>query len=248
MWIPSPSLAPWWRQTSYGSRLSTLSPTGFHPRVCFSFYICAILLSLSILTVSLACLFPAGSPHLDTLSALTLNFPSILPCISASPSSLHLITFQFLGKLLFPFLPPPLSSCVLVISLVQPKPFAGASELVPVLAFQPSDLPWLLQLLLLSWLSLLSHIPWTVAHQTPPSMGFPKQEYGSGLPFPPPGDLLDPGIKLMSSALAGRFFITEPHGSLSLGYSLSMLPAEKLHSTWYLLASAVVACCWILWK
>ena len=46
----------------------------------------------------------------------------------------------------------------------------------------------------------LSHIwlfetPWTVAHQAPPSMGFPRQEYWSGLPFPPPGDLPEPVIK-----------------------------------------------------
>ena len=62
----------------------------------------------------------------------------------------------------------------------------------------------------------LSHIrlfaaPWTVACQISLSMGFPKQEYWSGLPFPVPGDLPDPGIKpmsLASPALAGRFFTT----------------------------------------
>ena len=37
--------------------------------------------------------------------------------------------------------------------------------------------------------------PWPVAHQIPPSMGFFRQEYWSGLPFPPPGDLLHPGIE-----------------------------------------------------
>ena len=41
-----------------------------------------------------------------------------------------------------------------------------------------------------------SCIPWTVAHQAPLSMGFPRQEYWSGLPFPSPGDLPDPRIKL----------------------------------------------------
>ena len=41
---------------------------------------------------------------------------------------------------------------------------------------------------------------WTVAHQTSLSMGFPRQEHWSGLPFPPPGDLPDSGIKLMSLA------------------------------------------------
>ena len=43
-------------------------------------------------------------------------------------------------------------------------------------------------------------------------MGFPRQAYWSGLPFPPPGDLPDPGIKPMSLALAGGFFTTELPG------------------------------------
>ena len=54
--------------------------------------------------------------------------------------------------------------------------------------------------------------PWTVACQDPLSMGFPRQKYWSGLPFPPPGDLPDPGIKHASPALAGRFFTTKPPG------------------------------------
>ena len=51
----------------------------------------------------------------------------------------------------------------------------------------------------------------TVAHQAPLSTGFSRQEYWSGLPFPPPGDFPDPGIglpSLMSLALEGGFFIT----------------------------------------
>ena len=43
--------------------------------------------------------------------------------------------------------------------------------------------------------------PWTVAYQAPPSMGFSKQEHWSGLPFPSPGDLPDPGIEPRSPAL-----------------------------------------------
>ena len=53
--------------------------------------------------------------------------------------------------------------------------------------------------------------PWNVAHHAPLSMGFSRQEYWSGLPCPPPGDVPDPGIKpvsLMSPALADRFFTT----------------------------------------
>ena len=52
--------------------------------------------------------------------------------------------------------------------------------------------------------------PWTVACQASLSMEFSRQEYWSGLPFPSPGDLPDPGIKPVSPALAGRFFTTEP--------------------------------------
>ena len=46
-----------------------------------------------------------------------------------------------------------------------------------------------------------------VACQAPLSMGFPRQEYWNGLPFPIPGDLPNPGIEPASPALAGRFFI-----------------------------------------
>ena len=61
-----------------------------------------------------------------------------------------------------------------------------------------------------SCLSLVT--PWTVVHQASLYMGFFSQEYWSGLPFPSPGDLSDPGIKTQSPALAGGFFITEPPG------------------------------------
>jgi len=58
--------------------------------------------------------------------------------------------------------------------------------------------------------------PWIVACQAPLSMGLPRQEYWSELLFPSPGDLPDPGIEpisLMSLALAGGFFATEPLGA-----------------------------------
>ena len=65
-------------------------------------------------------------------------------------------------------------------------------------------------------------IPWTVAYQTPLAREFFWQEYWSGLPFPPPGDLPNSEIKrvsLMSPALTGRFFTTVPPGKLhQLGY------------------------------
>ena len=52
----------------------------------------------------------------------------------------------------------------------------------------------------------------TVTWQAPLSMEFSRQEYWTGLPFPSPGDLPDPGIEPASPALAGRFFTTEPAG------------------------------------
>ena len=60
-------------------------------------------------------------------------------------------------------------------------------------------------------LSCFSHVQffvtqWTVACQAPLSMGFYRQGYWSGLPFPSPGDLPNPGIEPASPALAGRFF------------------------------------------
>ena len=54
--------------------------------------------------------------------------------------------------------------------------------------------------------------PWTAAHQAPLSMGFSMQEYCSGLPFPPPGDLLNPGIKPRSPTLQVDSLPTEPPG------------------------------------
>ena len=54
--------------------------------------------------------------------------------------------------------------------------------------------------------------PWTVDLQAPLSIGFSRHEYWSALPFPSPVDLPNPGIKPVSPALAGGFFVTEPPG------------------------------------
>ena len=56
-------------------------------------------------------------------------------------------------------------------------------------------------------------IPWTVVCQAPPSMGFPRQEYWSVLPFPSPGDLPDPGIEPRSPTLQADSLLSEPSGS-----------------------------------
>ena len=54
--------------------------------------------------------------------------------------------------------------------------------------------------------------PWTVVYQAPPSMGFSRQEYWIGLPFPSPGDLPDPGIEAGYPALRGDDLPSEPPG------------------------------------
>ena len=54
--------------------------------------------------------------------------------------------------------------------------------------------------------------PWTVAYQAPPSVGFSRQEYWSGLPFPSPGDLPSPGIEPGSPALQVDALSSEPPG------------------------------------
>ena len=60
--------------------------------------------------------------------------------------------------------------------------------------------------------SLTLATPWTVAHYAPLPMGFPRQEYWSGLPFPFPGDLPNPGIEPRSPALQVVSLPTEPPG------------------------------------
>ena len=62
---------------------------------------------------------------------------------------------------------------------------------------------------LLSLLRLFE-TPWTVAYQASPSMGFSRQEYWSGLPFPSPGDLPDPGIEPRSPTLEADALTSEP--------------------------------------
>ena len=54
---------------------------------------------------------------------------------------------------------------------------------------------------------------WTITHQTPRSMGFSQQEYWSGLPFPPPGDLSDRGVELVSPSLQADSLLLSHRGS-----------------------------------
>ena len=74
--------------------------------------------------------------------------------------------------------------------------------------------------------------PWTVTHQAPLSMGFPRQEYWSGLPFPSPEDLPNPGFELMSPLLAGFFTAGKPIikiTSIKTEETHSSIPAWEIH-------------------
>ena len=72
--------------------------------------------------------------------------------------------------------------------------------------------------------------PWTVACQAPPSMGFFRQECWSGLPFPSPGDLPDPGIEPGSPALRAVVYRLSHHGSLHKAYTTCLLGIASILS------------------
>ena len=73
---------------------------------------------------------------------------------------------------------------------------------------------------LVAKLCLTLATPWTLALQTPLSIGFSRQEYWSGLPFPSPGNLPDPGIEPGSPALQADSFLTELPGKPPVLYSV----------------------------
>ena len=80
-----------------------------------------------------------------------------------------------------------------------------------------------------------SATPWTVAHQAPLFMGFSRQEYWSGLPFPSPGDLPDPGIEPRSPALQADALPSEPQGNhlnLFSQPNLFFVPVARWYFPW----------------
>ena len=80
-----------------------------------------------------------------------------------------------------------------------------------------------------------------IACQAPLSMGLPRQEYWSGLPFLSSGDLPEPGIKAVSPALAGRFSITEPPGTPPIAFYMAIKKSWSLQS-WTELREGLFSC------
>ena len=74
----------------------------------------------------------------------------------------------------------------------------------------------------------LSATPWTVAYQAPPSMGFPRQEYWSGLPFPSPGDLPDPRIEPGFPSLEADALTSEPPRKPHQLYSVNYIGIQLI--------------------
>ena len=74
-----------------------------------------------------------------------------------------------------------------------------------------SELVSMVEVKVLSCVRLFA-IPWTIAYQAPLSLELPRQEYWSGLPFPSPGNLPDPGIELWSPAFRADALPSEPQG------------------------------------
>ena len=87
------------------------------------------------------------------------------------------------------------------------------------------------------WMKLLSHVrlfaaPWTVAYQAPLSMGFSRQGYWSGLPFPSPGDLPDQGIEPRSPALQADALPSEPPGIMETKWRIIIVNQLGYDHSW----------------
>jgi len=94
------------------------------------------------------------------------------------------------------------------------------------------------------WLSRvwLFATPWTIAYQAPPSIRFSRQEYWSGLPFPSPGDLPDPGIKPQSPAFQADALTSEPPGKPPNIHSVQFSSVLLLSRVWLFTTPWIAAC------
>ena len=123
-----------------------------------------------------------------------------------------------------PIQPPPTAPAQSVGGRGGKRSLAGKKEL----GFSESILLTIPHLFLILWCEVksLSRVqlyvtPWTVAYQAPPSMGFSRQECWSGVPFPSPGDLPDPGIEPRSPALRADALPSEPLGKVQVNELLN---------------------------
>ena len=138
----------------------------------------------------------------------------VTPWTAASQASLSITSSQSFLKLISIELVMPSNNFLLCRPLFPPSIFPSirvfSNESVLRIRWPKCQVKW-------SEVKSLSHVqlfvtPWTVAYQAPPSMGFSRQEDWSGLPFPSPGDLPDPGIEPGSPAFQADALTSEPPG------------------------------------
>ena len=98
-----------------------------------------------------------------------------------------------------------------------------------------SEVKWLSRV----WLFVT---PWTIAYQAPPSIRFSRQEYWSGLPFPSPGDLPDPGIEPQSPAFQADALTSEPPGKPPNIHSVQFSSVLSLSHVWLFTTPWIAAC------
>ena len=114
---------------------------------------------------------------------------------------------------------PPTENFQALSAIVHPGPFVQGTSVIALKVLEKVNLFFQIRKLVMHTCSVVSN---SVACQAPLSMGFPRHECWSGLPFPTPENLLNPGIKPMSLALAGEFFTTALPEKLQ----------KTMHTTW----------------
>ena len=159
----------------------------------------------------LATLFPSASPF-----PLSLSVSLSVVSVCRSPSCLSSLSLSLLPTLLLSLSPPLPSTSVSCLLYFEPQGHSKRNKASGRPSFKANLFPVskrkkslsLLQSPCVQFFVTL----WTIALQVRLSMEFSRQESGSGLPFPSPGDLPNPGIKPASPALADKFFTPEPPG------------------------------------
>ena len=155
------------------------------------------------------CLNPLSACQRQKFGWLSVTFqlPPELKAQWQSGTSMYVMAFCFPLRILILF------SFILWFSFPHPNPVLQPSSccVMNVQSFCLPSASFLKRVKSLSRVRLFA-TPWTVAYQAPPSMGFSRQEYWSGLLFPSPGDLPNPGIKPRSPALQADALTSEPPG------------------------------------
>ena len=137
--------------------------------------------------------------YLEPVCSMSSSNCCFLTCIQISQEAGQVVRYSHLLQNFPQFnlliLPIYYTSAFLVAQMVKNLPAVFKTWVQSLVWEDPLEKETATHSSILAW-----RIPWTVAHQAPLSLGFPRQEYWSGLPFPPPEDPFNPGIKPGSPA------------------------------------------------